>query len=139
MFQWIDLTIKIIKNIKCQCIVIVTYIIISSSNTRQKLPSEKEVYKQSCFLCELRLCAPTQEQHFTGCLRGAAEQIDKKNLINPARNSFNSIQEFQTLNQERMALPNRMNFRKSSKAEGGHFQSKNLYCRFGEALIYEKR
>ena len=30
----------------------------------------------------------------------------------------------------RMASPKRMNFRKSSKRGGGHFQSKNLYCRF---------
>ena len=31
----------------------------------------------------------------------------------------------------RVMLPNWMNFRKSSKGKGGHFQSKNLYCRFG--------
>ena len=136
MFNWVDL----IKNVKCQCIMIVTYIIICSSNTGQKLSSEKEVNKESFILCELRLCVPTREEHFTGCFRGAAEQIDKKNLINPTRNSFTSIREFQTLNQGRMALPNRMNFWKTSKGEGGHFQSRNLYCRFWafrEALIYE--
>ena len=30
----------------------------------------------------------------------------------------------------RMEIPKRMFFRKSSKRGGGHFQSKNLYCRF---------
>ena len=30
----------------------------------------------------------------------------------------------------RMGTPKRENFRKSSKGGGGHFQSKNLYCRF---------
>ena len=29
----------------------------------------------------------------------------------------------------RLPLPKRMNFRKSSKRGGGHFQSKNLYCK----------
>ena len=32
----------------------------------------------------------------------------------------------------RVTLPNRMIFRETSKGEGGHFQSKNLYCRFWE-------
>ena len=32
----------------------------------------------------------------------------------------------------RMVVPNRTNFRKSAKGTGGHFQSKNLYCRFWE-------
>ena len=31
--------------------------------------------------------------------------------------------------QGRVTFPNRMNFRKSSERGGGHFQSKNLYCK----------
>ena len=39
------------------------------------------------------------------------------------------IAEEQLLRKGRLPLPKRMNFRKSSKRGGGHFQSKNLYCK----------
>ena len=39
------------------------------------------------------------------------------------------FQTYRSNHKRRVTLPNLMNFRKSSKGEWGHFQSKNLYCK----------
>ena len=65
--------------------------------------------------------------------RGGVRLLVVTNLHRFPWDSTASCRARQHQTQGRVAVPNRMNFRKSSKG-GGHFQSKNLRCRFLELL-----